>query len=58
MVEFLHDRLAREYGLERLIEQNDLSEADVIEALLQTGNIMPEDYVFENVDQLTLALED
>lgn len=44
------EALARDFGLELIMEQNDLEDVDVIEMLYDLGKIDIEDYMFEDVN--------
>jgi len=50
--------LARHYGLELLLLQNDLTEQVVIQMLIDNGLVDTEDYLFQDVSQERLDLED
>lgn len=44
------EQLVEDYGLERLMEQNDLEELDVVIALYRVGLLDLDDYIFTELD--------
>jgi hypothetical protein len=54
----ISEELSKEYGLKKLMEQNDVEEEHVVGLLITLKLIDPNDYMFYNVDQLVLDLKD
>ena len=54
----ISEELSKEYGLKKLMEQNDVEEEHVVGLLITLKLIDPNDYMFYNVDQLELDLKD
>ena len=50
--------LARDFGLEVVMEQNDLEDEQVIMILVSAGLINLEDYFYTDTDQLILNFEE
>ena len=44
------EAMIEEYGLQRILEQNDIEEIDVLEILIQKGLVDPEDYIYHDVE--------
>jgi hypothetical protein len=54
----ISEELSKEYGLKKLMEQNDIEEEHVVGLLITLKLIDPNDYMFYNVDQRELDLKD
>nr|AIW56774.1 hypothetical protein [uncultured virus] len=57
MFEDMIDALVNNYGLELLMEQNDLTEEDVIKHLVNAGLLDTEDYFYSDAEETIWELD-